>query len=133
VRDRQGAQEDLKSHGLAFKRRQLAALIEGGDAPLPPFGMLLFSCNGRGSGLYGEPDWDSRAISQYVPVPAVSGFLANGEIGKVAGSSRLHGFTCVVGVLRLAAAGSGGSVAEGTATEAVRDKEEGAGQQRQEP
>jgi small ligand-binding sensory domain FIST len=65
-----------------------------------PVGMLLFSCNGRGVGLYGEPDFDSRTISQYVPVPC-AGFLCNGEIGKVAGVTRLHGFTCAVGVLRL--------------------------------
>jgi hypothetical protein len=124
VRDRRGAQEDLESHGLAFKRRQLAALMEADAAAAPPVGMLLFSCNGRGMGLYNEPDFDSKTISQYVPVPC-TGFLCNGEIGKVAGSTRLHGFTCAVGVLRLApkkkASGAEGSAAvaqEGPAGEA---------------
>jgi small ligand-binding sensory domain FIST len=129
VRDRRGAQEDLQGHGLAFKRRQLAALMGGGDAS-PPFGMLLFSCNGRGSFLYGEPDWDSRAISEYVPVP-VAGCLCNGEIGKVAGSSRLHGFTCAVGVLRVAPAPAG-DAGDAAAAEAGQGTE-GAAEREQEP
>lgn len=42
------------------------------------FGMLLFSCNGRGTSLYNEPSWDSRTLAAYIPVP-VSGFMCNGE------------------------------------------------------
>ena len=35
--------EDMKSHGLAYKRRQLSASLEG--RPLQPaIGSLLFSC-----------------------------------------------------------------------------------------
>eukprot|EP00198_Chlamydomonas_reinhardtii_P011498 XP_001700835.1 predicted protein [Chlamydomonas reinhardtii] len=89
VRDKQGAQEDLTSHGLAFKRKQLQ-----------PFGMLMFTCNGRGSGLYGEDSYDARTLSTYVPVP-VAGFQCNGEIGRVGNTTHLHGFTCAAGVLRL--------------------------------
>lgn len=142
VRDREGAQQDLTSHCLAYKRRELAAMLggsslfgtsstdarsgsSGGAAPdqqqaqqlgkeqqqqqLPEqplhkpepqsqqaqqpaqprqqrraFGMLLFSCNGRGTSLYNEPSWDSRTLAGYIPVP-VSGFMCNG-----AGLARLN-------------------------------------------
>lgn len=72
--------------------------MEGLPQP-PPFGMLLFSCNGRGVGLHGEPSFDSGTISGYIPVP-VAGFHCNGEIGAVGGTTYLHGFTCAIGVLR---------------------------------
>ncbi|KAG2450418.1 hypothetical protein HYH02_004920 [Chlamydomonas schloesseri] len=107
VRDKQGAQEDLTSHGLAFKRKQLQAMLMGGTGggegaapPSQPFGMLVFTCNGRGSGLYGEDSYDARTLSTYVPVP-VAGFQCNGEIGRVGNTTHLHGFTCAAGVLRL--------------------------------
>lgn len=45
------------------------------------FGMLLFSCNGRGTSLYNEPSWDSRQLAGFIPVP-VSGFMCNGELGE---------------------------------------------------
>ncbi len=48
-----------------------------GDLPAEPFGMLMFTCNGRGSGLYGEGSYDARTISSYVSVP-VAGFQCNG-------------------------------------------------------
>lgn len=135
-----------------------------GNSPGQAFGALIFSCNGRGRNLFGEPHYDSRKIAEFIPVPS-SGFLCNGrlpkmssgifhillfhlsctalcfigacipshcstcdslpfsvlgrcsmqplhqatnyirlalagEIGQVANSTALHGFTCAVGVLR---------------------------------
>jgi small ligand-binding sensory domain FIST len=56
-------------------------------------GALLFSCLGRGAGLYGEPDHDSSAFRRQVaPVP-VGGFFCNGEIGPIEGRTFLHGYT----------------------------------------
>ncbi|GLC50443.1 hypothetical protein PLESTB_000379900 [Pleodorina starrii] len=105
VRDKQGAQEDLDSHGLSYKRKQLQAMLLGGpeQQASAPFGMLMFTCNGRGSGLYGENSYDARTMSSYVPVPC-AGFQCNGEIGRVGDTTHLHGFTCAVGVLRLTGA-----------------------------
>ncbi|PNH12493.1 hypothetical protein TSOC_000565 [Tetrabaena socialis] len=98
VRDKQGAQEDLASHGLAFKRKQLQAMMTGGPSQPPqPFGMLMFTCNGRGSGLYGEESYDARTMASYVPVPC-AGFMCNGEIGRVGSTTHLHGFTCAQSV-----------------------------------
>jgi hypothetical protein len=48
VRDREGAQADLHSHGLAYKRKQLAGTLAGSPVQ-QPFGALMFSCNGRGA------------------------------------------------------------------------------------
>lgn len=87
VRDERGAREDLAAHGTALKRRALTATLSG--TPLPqPFATLMFSCNGRGTNLYSEPSYDARTVASYLPVP-ISGFLANGEIGKVGCQSLL--------------------------------------------
>ncbi len=46
-------------------------------AQAPPLGLLIFSCNGRGQALYGEPNYDSSTLASFVPVPA-SGMFCNG-------------------------------------------------------
>ena len=57
-------------------------------------GVLLFSCLGRGQGLYGQPDHDSSLVRELLGarVPIV-GFFGNGEIGPVAGRTHMHGYT----------------------------------------
>ena len=52
------------------------ATVEGRPQP-PPLGALIFSCNGRGLNLYGEPNYDSATLASFVPVPA-SGMFCNG-------------------------------------------------------
>jgi small ligand-binding sensory domain FIST len=64
-----------------------------------PSGALMFSCMGRGEGLYNEPDFDSQLFNQFIRVP-VSGFFCNGEIGPVEGTTFLHGYTSVFGICR---------------------------------
>jgi small ligand-binding sensory domain FIST len=63
----------------------------------PGSGALLFSCNGRGAGLFGPTlggaDHDVTVVAEALAADAVAGFFAGGEIGPVAGRSRLHGFT----------------------------------------
>ena len=62
-------------------------------------GALLFSCLGRGEGLYGVADHDTKLLrSQLGPVP-VAGFFGNGEIGPVAGRTHLHAYTSAFGLL----------------------------------
>lgn len=63
-------------------------------------GALMFSCVGRGEGLYGEPNFDSQLFSQYLNNVPLGGFFCNGEIGPVGGSTFLHGYTSVFGICR---------------------------------
>ena len=63
---------------------------------------LMFSCLGRGEGLYGKPNFDSELFRNYVKDIPVTGFFCNGEIGPVGGSTFLHGFTSVFGICRQA-------------------------------
>lgn len=61
-------------------------------------GALMFSCLGRGEGLYGKPNFDSQLFLDYVTDIPIAGFFCNGEIGPVAGSTFLHGYTSVFGI-----------------------------------
>jgi small ligand-binding sensory domain FIST len=66
----------------------------------PGSGALLFSCNGRGSHLFGPSlggaSHDVAVVRSVLGADAVAGFFANGEIGPVAGRTHLHGFTASV-------------------------------------
>jgi len=66
----------------------------------PPSGALLFSCNGRGRGLYGRPNHDSDALMGALGKIPLGGFFCAGEIGPVGGSTHLHGFTSSFGIFR---------------------------------
>ncbi|MGB6166651.1 MAG: FIST C-terminal domain-containing protein, partial [Geitlerinemataceae cyanobacterium] len=63
-------------------------------------GALMFACLGRGEGLYGEPDFDSRLFQKHLKDVSLSGFFCNGEIGPVGGTTFLHGYTSVFGICR---------------------------------
>ena len=63
-------------------------------------GALMFSCLGRGEGLYGKPNFDSQLFSRYLNDVPLSGFFCSGEIGPVGGSTFLHGYTSVFGICR---------------------------------
>lgn len=66
--------------------------------PASPSGALLFSCLGRGIGLYGQADHDSNAFRRLVADIPVAGFFGNGEIGPVQNSTYLHGYTSAFAV-----------------------------------
>jgi small ligand-binding sensory domain FIST len=63
-------------------------------------GALLFSCLGRGRGLFGAPDHDSAALAQALGPLPLAGFFCNGEIGPVGGRTFLHGYTSAFGIFR---------------------------------
>jgi small ligand-binding sensory domain FIST len=88
ARDARSADEDLRR----ALRLQLEAMAGG-----TPAGALLFSCNGRGSAMFGAPDHDAEAVQRELGTPA-AGFFAAGEIGPVGGRSFLHGFTATLAV-----------------------------------
>ncbi|HEX2570275.1 MAG TPA: FIST N-terminal domain-containing protein [Polyangia bacterium] len=80
---------------------ELVALLrryrEAPDRP-QPVGALLFSCLGRGIGLYGVPDHDSRRFQEAFGDVPLGGFFGNGEIGPVGGRTYLHGYTSAFGL-----------------------------------
>ncbi|WP_343327946.1 FIST N-terminal domain-containing protein [Leptolyngbya sp. CCY15150] len=65
-----------------------------------PIGALLFACLGRGEGLYGQPNVDSRLFHRYLVDTPLSGFFCNGEVGPVGNTTFLHGYTSVFGICR---------------------------------
>ena len=85
LRDAHTASEDLE-HALRRCTRLRERLR----------GALLFSCVGRGQGLYGVANHDTEAIQASLgPVP-MSGFFGNGEIGPVEGRTFLHSYTSAI-------------------------------------
>jgi small ligand-binding sensory domain FIST len=65
-----------------------------------PSGALLFSCLGRGEGLYGRPNFDTDVFREHLGDVPVGGFFCNGEIGPVGGATFLHGYTSAFGLFR---------------------------------
>jgi small ligand-binding sensory domain FIST len=61
---------------------------------------LLFSCLGRGEGLYGVAGHDSGMIVEHLGELPIGGFFCGGEIGPVQGRTRVHGFTSSIALLR---------------------------------
>jgi len=75
-------------------RDDLAERLDSYRGPAPA-GALLFTCLGRGRGLYGEPHHDSRAFHDHLGEVALAGFFANGELGPVQEQPFVHGYTSV--------------------------------------
>jgi small ligand-binding sensory domain FIST len=67
-----------------------------------PTGALMFSCMGRGEGLYDQVNFDSGLFAQYLPEIPLGGFFCGGEIGPVGQTTFLHGFTSVFAICRQA-------------------------------
>lgn len=88
ARDADTADRDLRA-ALGLRRAAL-----GGD----PAGALVFTCNGRGRGMFGTPDHDADAVDEEFGGAPSAGFFAAGEIGPVGGENVLHGFTATVAV-----------------------------------
>lgn len=86
VRDAQSASEDLHLLLAASRSRQMP----------PPLGALMFSCCGRGRGLFGHPHHDVTVLRERAGEIPIAGFFAQGEIGPVGGSNFVHGYTASV-------------------------------------
>jgi small ligand-binding sensory domain FIST len=89
ARDAASADADLRA-ALDLRREAL-----GGATPA---GALLFTCNGRGRGMFGVADHDAGAVADALGSTPTAGFFAAGEIGPVGGLNFLHGFTATVAV-----------------------------------
>ncbi|HUK94115.1 MAG TPA: FIST N-terminal domain-containing protein [Gaiellaceae bacterium] len=87
VRDARSADDDL--------REALAQVMADGDRAA---GALLFTCNGRGTNMFSEPDHDAQTVADAIHGEALAGFFCAGEIGPVGGRPFLHGFTATLAV-----------------------------------
>ena len=79
VRDAESAHEDLRE------------LLAGQRAA----GALVFTCNGRGSHLFAEPNHDAAMVSEHT-AGGVAGMFCAGELGPIGPVNAIHGFTATV-------------------------------------
>lgn len=77
VRDADSADTDLRE------------LVAAADQPA---GAIMFTCNGRGSRLFGVPDHDASIVAEALG-GSLAGFFCAGELGPIGGRNFLHGFT----------------------------------------
>lgn len=92
LRDAQTSAEDLEWLLQKYQKHN--------QSQPAPVGALMFSCLGRGEGLYGKPNFDSQLFKRYLDNIPLGGFFCSGEIGPVGGSTFLHGYTSVFGICR---------------------------------
>lgn len=97
----------------------LAMLLDAQAIHGRPLGVLLFTCNGRGTRLFEHPHHDAMSIQRafadpeaaesrakggfeagVVPLVPLGGFFAAGEIGPVGDGVFLHGHTACAAVFR---------------------------------
>ena len=86
IRDADTADEDL-THLLDAHRA---------ERPTPTQAALLFSCNGRGTRLFPEPNHDAGSIQQVLGRIPLAGLFAQGELGPVGGKNYMHGYTASI-------------------------------------
>ena len=89
ARDADSAAADLRS-ALELRRTAIGGTV--------PAGALIFTCNGRGRGMFGIPDHDAETIGDELADTPSAGFFAAGEIGPVGGGTFLHTFTATIAV-----------------------------------
>lgn len=82
VRDASSADEDLTA--MLKDTRGAAAMV--------------FTCNGRGTHLFGTPHHDASVVTEQLGTPWVAGMFAAGELGPVGTRSFVHGFTASIAV-----------------------------------
>ncbi len=88
VRDAAAARDDLA--------RRLAAVARAG-AGATPAAALMFTCAGRGKGLFGVADVDAKALRGKFAAPA-AGMQSAFELAPWAGVTRAHLYTAVAAV-----------------------------------
>jgi len=97
VRDGDFAKKEAKALWMGYKKKELERSLfggmEGGDDESssslnPPTGCLVLPTLDRGVKLYGgKPGYESGLVSEFLPnVPSISGFFANGVLGKLDGT-----------------------------------------------
>ena len=90
----QTIQFHIRDHETATAEMQ--QLLSNQMAKTPSQSALLFTCNGRGTRMFPEPNHDAALLSKALGSELVAGLFAAGEIGSVGGKNFLHGFTASI-------------------------------------
>ncbi len=80
IRDAESADDDLR------------ALMTGVEADAA----LVFTCNGRGTNLFGTPNHDAAMVADFLASSPVAGMFCAGELGPVGPRTFVHGFTASI-------------------------------------
>lgn len=88
LRDSKSAHEDLVAACQRIKPETRGSIAA-----------LLFSCAGRGKGLFSRADHDAGTLAETLGDLPLAGFFGNGEIGPVGGKAFLHGYTASAAIL----------------------------------
>jgi small ligand-binding sensory domain FIST len=67
--------------------------------PMTPVASLVFSCLGRGTHLFEEPDHDASLVQETLGAHSSAGFFGNGEIGPLGGKNCVHAYTVACALL----------------------------------
>ncbi len=85
--------------------QDLADTLAGyGGRRVRPAGGLMFSCVGRGIGLYRQPNHDVDEVREHLGELPLGGCFCGGEIGPSGAATLLHGYTSVFALFRRALA-----------------------------
>jgi small ligand-binding sensory domain FIST len=87
IRDEQAADAELTQ-----------LLSEAKSKSATPAGALLFTCNGRGTRMFSQPNHDAAAIQRAFGELPLAGFFAQGELGPIGQQNFIHGFTASIGL-----------------------------------
>ncbi|MBV9672071.1 MAG: FIST C-terminal domain-containing protein, partial [Verrucomicrobia bacterium] len=88
LRDSKSAHEDLVAACQRIKPHTRGSIAT-----------LLFSCAGRGKGLFSRADHDAGTLAETLGDLPLAGFFGNGEIGPVGEKAFLHGYTASAAIL----------------------------------
>lgn len=84
-----GTTAQFQVRDAASALEDLGVLLDGEEAG----GVLMFTCNGRGSRFFSKPNQDAEAVQTAIGPLPLAGMACAGEIGPIAGQNHLHGFT----------------------------------------
>jgi small ligand-binding sensory domain FIST len=88
IRDSKSAHQDMVEGARNIAERGIR-----------PWANLLFSCAGRGQGLFGISSHDAVTLAESLGASPLAGFFCNGEIGPIGSRSFLHGYSAAAAVL----------------------------------
>lgn len=96
----QGERVRLHVRDAVTAREDLELLLAPQAFDTPARAALVFSCNGRGKNLYGEPDGDISILQKALGGVPAAGVFCVGEVGPIGERNYLHGHTAVIALIR---------------------------------